>query len=104
MTAGTLRAWQFRALIALSLVALALVVGNISLFMGNRASQAQVLERQRTINQGIRLSRLNAQLIRSLATLSAQTEDEQIRALLAQHGVTFTFTPNASAAAPGSTE
>ena len=50
-----------------------------------------VLTQQQFINESIRLSRVNARLIRALATVSAQTNDMDIRALLAEHGVTFTF-------------
>lgn len=90
---GQLRKWQFYVLCALSAAALVLVAVNISLFSANRDLQAEVLQQQQTVNQGLRLSRLNNQLIRGLASLAAQTNDEQITAMLARHGVTFDVGP-----------
>jgi hypothetical protein len=86
--------WQFWFLNACATIVLIVVFINISLFQGNRSVQAVVLQQQQFINESIRLSRINAQLIRALATLSAQTSDLEIRALLAEHGVTFTFNPD----------
>ena len=75
---------------------LLLVAINISLFLDNRKLQLQSLERQQFINQSIRLSRVNAQLIKAIAGVSAQTNDAQLRDLLAAHGVTFTLDPEST--------
>lgn len=79
--------WQFWSLNAGAFVALVLAAVNITLFLGNRDVQAEVLNRQHFVNQSIRLSRLNTQLIRALAALSEQHDDAQIRELLAAHGI-----------------
>lgn len=92
----SLKSWQFSLLNLLAGLVLVLVAINITLFLGNRTVQAQAFERQRTINQGLRLSRLNTQLIRALATMSAQRDDQQLRDLLAAHGITFTVNPPAA--------
>ena len=42
------------------------------------------------MNQAAQLRQFNENFIRALANLSAQTNDENIRQLLADHGVTFT--------------
>ena len=81
------------AVLGIAGVVLVLVAINISLFLDNRKLQLQSLERQQFINQSIRLSRVNAQLIRAIAGVSAQTNDAQLRELLAAHGVTFTVNP-----------
>ena len=73
---------------------LVLVAINITLFLGNRSLQVQMQEQQLIINEGIRVSRVNTQLIQAIATLSAQSDDADLRALLAAHGVTFKFNPN----------
>ena len=66
-----------------------LVAINIALFNNNRTVQLEVAKQQQFINQSIRLSRLNTQLIRALATASVQNNDPQIRELLNAHGVTY---------------
>ena len=91
-----LKSWQFWLLNTLAVITLILVAVNISLSMGNRTVQTQVLQRQQFINQSIRLSRLNNQLIRALAVASAQTDDQQIRDLLSAHGVTFSVNADAN--------
>ena len=91
-----MKKWQFWLLNALAGAILMLVFVNISLFLGNRSVQTIVLQQQQYINDSIRLSRVNTQLIRALALVSAQTSDEEIRNVLAEHGVTFSFTPDAA--------
>jgi len=83
--------WQFWLLNGCGVIVLITVFINIFLFQGNRAVQTVVLTQQQFINESIRLGRVHSQLIRALATASAQTNDMEIRALLAEHGVTFTF-------------
>jgi hypothetical protein len=36
---------------------------------------------------------VNSRLVNSLATMAARDNDEQLRRLLADHGITYTFTP-----------
>ena len=89
-----MKKWQFWLLNGCAAAVLVVVFVNISLFLGNRTVQAVVIQQQQFINESIRLARINSQLIRALATTSAQTDDMEIRALLAEHGVTFTFNPD----------
>jgi len=81
---------QFWLLNIISVLALVLVVTNISLFLSNRAAQTEVNARQQYINDSIKLNRLSNQLIQSLANLSAQAGDKEIKDLLAVHGIQFT--------------
>lgn len=81
-------------------VALVLVGLNAYLYFSNRALQSDVNERQRTINDSLRLSQLNNQLIQSLVSLAASGGDEQIRDLLSKSGVTFTVKPAPNDASP----
>lgn len=87
---GSLGNGEYWTLTILAVLALLLTVGTINLSAGNRTTLSEVNERQQYINQSIKLSRLNSQLIQGLATVSAQTGDQQIRNLLSTHGITFT--------------
>ena len=72
------------------MAALALVTANIFLHQSNLALQEELANRQQFINESIRLSRFNTQLVQALATMAAQTDDQAIRGLLASHGISFT--------------
>jgi hypothetical protein len=90
-----LRDWKFSLVTALALIGSIMVLVNVSVHRANRALQADVAQRQQFINQSIQLSRLNNEIIKALAQLSAETDDERIRQLLADQGVTFTVNPPA---------
>ncbi|MDH3641019.1 MAG: hypothetical protein OES38_02930 [Gammaproteobacteria bacterium] len=83
-------AWLNWCNAGLAVLSLAFVVGNIVLHRTNLDLQEQLAERQQFINESIRLSNFNGQLVQALATLSAQTGDAAIRDLLAGHGINFT--------------
>ena len=91
-----LRDWRFSLVTAIALIGSVLVLVNVSIHRANRTLQADVAQRQQFINQSIQLARLNNELIQALAKLSAETEDESIRRLLADEGVTFTVNPPAA--------
>ena len=74
----------------IAVIALGFVAANIYLHRANLALQEELAQRQQFINESIRLSRLNTQLVQALATLAAQSDDQAIRDLLASHGITFT--------------
>ncbi len=86
---GSLRDREYWTLIILAGLALLLSVWIISLSGGNRTILSDVNARQQYINQSVQLSRLNTQLIQSLATVSAQTDDQELRRLLSAHGITY---------------
>ena len=75
---------------AIAVIALGFVAANIFLHRTNLALQEELAQRQQFINESIRLSRLNTQLVQALATLAAQSDDQAIGDLLANHGITFT--------------
>ena len=81
---------QFWLLTLMGLTALAVVIVNIFTMMNNAELRSEVNQRQQFINQSIKLGRLHNQLIQGLAQLSARTDDEQLRQLLAKHGINFT--------------
>ena len=102
--------WLYRLLVALSGITLALVVAYIVLIQDNRTVQAEVNQRQQFINQSIQLGRLNDALIRALAAAAVEHNDDKLRELLAQNGITINPTTGAperqaapAAAAPAGT-
>ena len=102
--------WIYRLLVALSGITLVLVVVYIVLIQGNRSVQSEVNQRQQFINQSIQLGRVNDALIRALATTAVSNNDDKLRDLLAQSGITINPTTGApereaapAAAAPTAT-
>jgi hypothetical protein len=89
---------QYLLLMALGALALVLVAFNIATAFANQGLRKEVGERQQYINQSVQLARFNNQLVQGLATLSAQTSDAQLKAVLNKHGVDFTVKPREQAA------
>lgn len=87
---------QFWLLNGIAASAFILVLVNISMFVSNRSIQAETNARQQYINDSIKLNRLSNQLIQSLANLSAQSDDAQIKELLSAHGIQFTVNSKSS--------
>src|SRR5712691_4686677 len=81
--------WLYRLLAALAGITLALVVAYIVLIQENRSVQAEVNQRQQFINQSIQLGRINDTLIRALAASAVNDNDDKLRELLAQNGITI---------------
>lgn len=85
-----LRDWKFWVLLALALILVALTIVNIGLADENYDRRLVIAERQQFITESTRLSEFNTQFVQALANLAAQTDDQSIRQLLADHGVTYT--------------
>ncbi|MFZ0694268.1 MAG: hypothetical protein WAN51_08985, partial [Alphaproteobacteria bacterium] len=73
----------------------------------NRGLQIDVNTRQQFINQSIQLSRLQQELVTALATTSVKNNNDAIRQILADVGITISATdksaggvPSAAPAAP----
>jgi len=75
---------------ALAVVAVLLIAANAVLLSRDQDLQAEVNQRQQIINQGVRLSQLNTNLIRALAGAAVTERDDKLRDILAEVGVTFT--------------
>ena len=86
MINDTVKVWLLTGIAAVTLV---LALFDLVMTSRVRELQADVAQRQQYLNQSAALGRLNAQIIQNLARLSAQSNDEAIRALLAKNGVTF---------------
>lgn len=89
------------ALTALAVIACLLAAINVFLSSANRSLQIEANQRQQFINQTGQLSALNNQIINALANAAAQSNDEDIRAMLAAQGITYTLNQPPAAAAPG---
>ena len=81
--------WLYWVTVGLSGVTLVLVVAYIILAQDNRTIQAEVNQRQQFINQSIQLGRINDTLIRALAASAVDNNDDKLRELLAQNGITI---------------
>jgi hypothetical protein len=95
--------WLHRLLVALSGITLVLVVVYIVLTQDNRSVQTEINQRQQFINQSIRLGRINDALIHALATTAVSSNNDKLRDLLAQNGITInptTGAPEREAAPP----
>jgi hypothetical protein len=88
---GTMRpgVWLYWAVVGLSGLSLLLVATYIVLVQDNRSVQLQVNQRQQFINQSIQLGRVNDVLIRALAAAAVNSNDDRLRNILAQSGITI---------------
>jgi hypothetical protein len=86
--------------VALSAIALILLVVNVSLFNGNTRLQAEVAQRQAAINNGLGLSQLNQGLVQALADAAVKDNDKSIREMLAAQGITIKPKGDASKETP----
>lgn len=93
-------------LTALALVSGVLMVTTIVLISGTREAQNEFSTRAQYIQQSQQLEPLYQNIVRSLAEISAKTNDAQITRLLAAQGITFTVnpTPGQAQAAEGTKE
>jgi hypothetical protein len=94
--------WLYWMTVGLSAAAGALVVAYIVLVQDNRTAQAEVNRRQQFINQSIQLGRVNEALIRALAAAAVSNNDDKLRDLLAENGITINASgePVASSSGP----
>ena len=81
--------WLYWMTVGLSAAAGALVIAYIILVQENRTVQADVNRRQQFINQSIQLGRVNEALIRALAAAAVSNNDDKLRDLLAENGITI---------------
>ena len=79
-------------------LSLVLVLLNGALFLTNRTIQNEINTRQQLINQAVQLERLGQELVNALAGLALRNNDEQLRQLLADQGITLT--PGSGPAGP----
>ena len=78
---------------------LLVVLVNILFLVGNQSVQADLAERQQTIQQTIQLETLYRQVVAVLANMAVKTNDKQIEELLSSSGVDLGAKPEAPAGA-----
>jgi len=78
---------------------LVLVVASVILSEINRGIQEQVVANQQFLQQTAQLDSVRRELINGMANVAVRTGDEQLRAVLAEHGITVNA-PSSSAAGP----
>ena len=89
---------QYWSVTALAAACLALAAVNITLSSLNRGLQGEVGVRQQYVQQSIQLEGLYKEIIRALAELGARNNDQNVRALLQRHGISYTVNAPASPA------
>ena len=81
--------WLYRVIVGLSGFSLILVVVYIILVQNNRSVQLEVNQRQQFINQSVQLGRIYEALVRAIAAAAAAHNDDKLRDLLTQNGITI---------------
>ena len=79
---------------------LLLMVTNVTLAALNRGVQAEVGGRQQYVQQSVQLEGLYREIVRSLAELGARNNDQDVRAMLQRHGISYTVNAPAPTAVP----
>lgn len=87
-------------LVAAAALPLVLVIVDFVLGEGNRTLQAEVNQRQRTINEGVQLQRANGLLVRHIAVAAVQAHDDRLRELLSRNGITVNVAPRPATLVP----
>jgi len=82
-----------RALNLLGFLTMLLVFVNMFLLVGNQSLQRNVAERQQFIMQSIQAQTGAREMIAAVANLAVRTDDEQLKKLLAKHGITVSLNP-----------
>ena len=89
---------QYWTVTALAGSCLALAAANVTVSSMNRGLQGDVALRQQYVQQSIQLEGLYKEIIRALAELGARNNDQNVRALLQRHGISYTVNAPASPA------
>jgi hypothetical protein len=70
-------------------LAVLLAIANIVMLEMNRRLQADVAARNHFIQQTVQIETLNREVVNALANLAVERNDEALKTLLAQHGITL---------------
>jgi hypothetical protein len=84
----------------LAVAGLLLVVINAAMTLANRSAQTEVNQRQQFINQNPQVTRITEALVRALASAAVAQNDDALRDLLAQYGISVSATPSQAPVAP----
>lgn len=93
---------QFSLATALGALCLLMAGANVTLSALNRGLQGDIAQRQQYVQQSVQLEGLYREIIRALAELGARNNDQDVRALLQRHGISYSVNaPTAPAQAQG---
>ena len=81
---------QFWTVTVLAVTCLALAATTVTLSSMNRSLQGDIGVRQQYVQQSVQLEGLYKEIIRALAELGARNNDQDVRALLQRHGISYT--------------
>jgi len=87
---------QHAVLTVLGALCLLLALGNTTLGAMNRSLQGDIGVRQQYVQQSLQLEGLYREIVRGLAELGARNNDQDVRALLQRHGISYTVNPPAA--------
>jgi hypothetical protein len=90
-----------RLLTLLAMIAAVLVVVNMFLFVANQRLNREVAERQQFIVQSAQIQGIAKEIVTALANLAVKNNDEQLKQLLASHGITYSVPSSGAADRPG---
>jgi hypothetical protein len=96
----TLGRWQTWVTAAAGLIVV-LVIIDIALVERNRTLQAEVNGRAQFIQQSVQLDALNREIVAAIANLAVRNNDDALKTVLTQHGITFNPTPASSSPTSG---
>ena len=82
-----------RGLNAIGFLTLILVFANMFLLVGNQSLQRIVAERQQVIMRSLQMQGPAREVISALANRAVRADDEQLKQLLAMHGITVSVNP-----------
>ncbi len=88
---------QYWTATAVACTGLLLATANVTLASLNRGLQSDIGVRQQYVQQSMQLEGLYREIIRALAELGARNNDQDVRALLQRHGISYTVNPQAAA-------
>jgi len=89
---------QYWTVTAVASTGLLLAAANVTMASLNRGLQSDIGVRQQYVQQSVQLEGLYREIIRALAELGARNNDQEVRALLQRHGISYTVNAPAVAA------
>ncbi|MBK7062897.1 MAG: hypothetical protein IPH51_21645 [Rubrivivax sp.] len=92
--------FQHGLLTLLGVLALAASAASITLTVLNAGLRRDVGAHQQYLQQSLQLEGLYREMVRSLAELSARSNDDALRTLLQRHGISYNLNPGSTSAPP----
>jgi hypothetical protein len=80
---------QFGIVTAVAGLAALAMGASVTLAALNRGLQQDIGQRQQFVQQSVQLEGLYREIVRALAELGARNNDQDVRALLQTHGITY---------------